>query len=98
MAPLSAKEIEDGLKIISGWNREGNSIQKTYTFGSFSKALEFVNRVADEAEAANHHPDITLKYRTVGMNLSTHSEGGVTSKDLDLAEKIEAQAQKNSPD
>ncbi len=98
MALLHKNEVEEGLGSLPDWHRVGNSIQKTYTLGSFLKAMEFVNRVAGEAEAADHHPDLTIKYQKVGLSLSTHSEGGITSKDLDLAEKIEALAQKVSSD
>ena len=58
----------------------------------FKRAMSFVNRVADAANAADHHPDITINYNRVTTTLSTHSEGGVTDKDIDMASKIDAAA------
>ncbi|HSG06401.1 MAG TPA: 4a-hydroxytetrahydrobiopterin dehydratase [Nitrospiria bacterium] len=93
MARLNPEEIKEGLKGLPDWHREGDSIQKVYSFKSFLTAVDFVNRIAEKAEEADHHPDITIKYKRVGMSLSTHSEGGLTIKDLDLAQKIESLAQ-----
>ncbi|HEY5647961.1 MAG TPA: 4a-hydroxytetrahydrobiopterin dehydratase [Nitrospiria bacterium] len=92
MALLSDQEIQTGLGSLPEWEREGNTIQKTYNFGSFMAGIAFVNRVAEKAEAADHHPDITIHYRKVGIALSTHSDGGLTQKDLDLAGAIETLA------
>ena len=60
-------------------------MRKKYTFKSFLPGIEFVNKIAQAAESAGHHPDITINYNVVGISLSTHSEGGVTQKDFDLA-------------
>lgn len=88
--PLSKSEIEERLRSLSGWKRDDDEIEKEFKFADFKQAMAFVNRVADAAEAANHHPDIEIKYNKVELSLSTHSEGGVTEKDFDLAAKIDA--------
>lgn len=90
MALLSDAEIEGQLVDLSGWAREGDAIVKRYALASFPEAIEFVRRVADRAEAANHHPDIAVYYKEVVLTLSTHSEGGITQKDLDAARSFDA--------
>lgn len=89
MAALSTEAIQHGLAKMQGWAYQGEELQKKYTFKSFLPGIEFVNRVAQAAESAGHHPDITINYNVVGISLSTHSEGGVTDKDFDLAGKID---------
>ncbi|MGD8698090.1 MAG: 4a-hydroxytetrahydrobiopterin dehydratase [Gemmatimonadales bacterium] len=90
MALLSNAEIEGQLVDLHGWAREGDAIVKRYALASFPEAIEFVRRVADRAEAANHHPDIAVYYKEVVLTLSTHSEGGITQKDLDAARSFDA--------
>ncbi len=90
MALLDDAEIRDRLDDLRGWTREGDAIRKTYTLDSFAEAIAFVNRIADLAEGANHHPDIDIRYDRVGCALSTHSEGGLTDKDFDLAARLDA--------
>jgi len=82
MAPLSRAEIEQQLKTINGWTLEGDAIRKQYTFADFPEAIAFVNRLATEAEAVDHHPDILINYKRVTLTYSTHSEGGLTPKDF----------------
>ena len=89
MALLDDQEIRDRLDDLDGWTREGDIIRKTYTLDSFPKAIDFVNRIAERAEAANHHPDIDLRYDRVACALSTHSEGGLPARDFDLAVEID---------
>ena len=89
MALLSNEAIQQALAKMPGWSLQGKDLHKKYTFKSFMPGIEFVNRIAQAAESAGHHPDITINYNVVGISLSTHSEGGVTQKDLDLAAKIE---------
>jgi 4a-hydroxytetrahydrobiopterin dehydratase len=89
MAKLSKKEIQEKLKDLKGWQIKGNTIVKTFTRPSFKEAISFVTKVADLAEAANHHPDILIKYNKVTLTLSTGSEGGVTEHDINLASQIE---------
>jgi len=97
MPPLSDAEIEQGLAGIPGWARDGDSIRKSFELASFPDAISFVTRVADLAEAADHHPDIDIRWRTVHLTLSTHSEGGITQQDLALAGQIEGVAPSGPP-
>jgi 4a-hydroxytetrahydrobiopterin dehydratase len=85
MATLSRSEIDQRLKSLKGWTLEGNSIRKQFTFAGFPEAIAFINRLAPEAEAADHHPDILVNYKRVTLTYSTHSEGGLTTKDFDGA-------------
>ena len=89
MAALSKPEIQQKLKKLQEWSAAGKAIQKKYTFKSFMPAIAFVNKIAEAAELAGHHPDITINYSVVGISLSTHSEGGVTEKDFNLAAQID---------
>ena len=89
MAALSNQAIQQGLAKLQGWSHQGNDLHKKFTFKSFLLGIEFVNRIAQAAESAGHHPDITINYNAVSISLSTHSEGGVTEKDLSLASKID---------
>jgi len=79
---LSDKDIESRLASLPGWAVEGNALVRTYTFGGFPDAIAFVTRLAFDAEAADHHPDLTVSYKRVRVVWSTHSEGGVTEKDF----------------
>ena len=89
MPALDSAQVDQRLKSLQRWRREGDEIRKEFKFSGFGDAMAFVNRVAVAAEAADHHPDITINYNRVTMALSTHSEGGVTDKDFDLASKID---------
>jgi 4a-hydroxytetrahydrobiopterin dehydratase len=83
MAKLSDDEIRQRLKSLNnGWALDGNAIKKQFTFSGFPAAVEFVNRLVPEAEAADHHPDILINYKRVTLTYSTHSEGGLTEKDF----------------
>lgn len=84
-ATLTSAEIERRMKNLSGWTLDGPAIRKQYTFGGFLDAIAFVNRLAPEAEAADHHPDILVSYKRVTITYSTHSEGGLTARDFDGA-------------
>lgn len=90
MPLLEDSEIGRKLDELEGWTREGSVIRKTYTFDSFAEAIAFVNRIAELAERANHHPDIDIRYDRVSCGLSTHSEGGLTHRDFDLARQLDA--------
>lgn len=90
MAALSKAEIQQKLKQMHDWSHQGKSIHKRYTFKAFMPAIAFVNKIAEAAEKAGHHPDITINYNVVIIGLSTHSEGGVTDKDFNLAGQIDA--------
>jgi 4a-hydroxytetrahydrobiopterin dehydratase len=87
---LSSGEITDRLPSISLWSVENGELVRNITFANFKNALEFVNRVGELAEAADHHPDIDIRYNRVRLALATHSAGGLTQKDFDLAKQIEA--------
>ncbi len=89
MAKLGPDQITAKLKSLSGWECSDNAISKLFRFKEFMQAIEFVDRVARIAEAADHHPDIAINYTRVRFTCSTHSEGGVTDKDFRLAEDIE---------
>ena len=87
---LDDEEIEQRLdELGADWEREGDDIQKVYEFDDFPSAVKFVNEVAKLADRYDHHPDIDIRYNRVRLALSTHSEGGLTSLDFDLAGDIE---------
>ena len=88
-APLSDLEIQRALGSLPGWSRRGEVLTKTYTFPRFADGIAFVARVAELADAMDHHPDIDIRYTKVTIGLSTHSAGGITNLDLELAGKIE---------
>lgn len=90
MALLDETEVRNRLDALDGWTREGDVIRKTYTLDSFAEAIAFVNRIAELAERADHHPDIDIRYDRVACALSTHSEGGLTARDFDLARQLDA--------
>lgn len=89
MAAFSKAEIQEKLKDMRGWAHQGKAIQKRYSLKSFVPAITLVNKIAELAEKEQHHPDITINYNVVGISLSTHSEGGVTQKDFNLAQQID---------
>ena len=85
MAKLPQAEVEKRITALNGWTLAPDAIRKQYTFAGFLEAIAFVNRLAPEAEAADHHPDILINYKRVTLTYSTHSEGGLTVKDFDGA-------------
>jgi len=90
MPPLPDDRITERLATLDGWSREGDEVVKTFELPSFPEAIAFVARVADRAEAADHHPDLDIRYRKVRVALTTHDAGGLTDRDFDLATEIEA--------
>jgi 4a-hydroxytetrahydrobiopterin dehydratase len=86
---LSAESIKGWLSARKGWKRRANKITKDFSFDSFRDSIVFVNRIATLADGMNHHPDIDVRYSTVTVAVSTHDAGGITEKDLDLAEQID---------
>jgi 4a-hydroxytetrahydrobiopterin dehydratase len=90
MGLLENERIDSELSNLPAWARDGDQIVKRYDFPDFVAAIEFVRRVADRAEAANHHPDIAIHYNKVTLTLSTHSEGGITEKDIEGARSFDA--------
>lgn len=90
MSLLTQDEITKNLSSISGWMQEEKEISKLFQLKDFVEALSFVNKVGAEAEKMNHHPDIFIhSWNKVKITISTHSEGGITKNDFQLAEKIE---------
>ncbi len=92
MAVLSDDEVREALAELPGWGLAGGRIAKEYVLGNFREAVALVVRIAFEAEAAEHHPDVDVRYNKVRLGLATHSEGGVTEKDLSLARTVESLA------
>ncbi len=87
--PLTEQEALELGKGIPDWEIMDDEIEREYTFGDFREAIAFVNRIADIAEAANHHPEIEIKYNRVEVELSTHSIGGLSKNDFILAAKFD---------
>lgn len=88
MAVLSESEVKQALERLPGWQREGIAIARVFQFPAFKAAMQFVNQVAAAAEQANHHPDIDIRYNKVTMALVSHDSGGVTQRDVRMAERI----------
>lgn len=89
MKRLSVTEIQEKMKDIPLWQKEGICINRLIEFKNFLDGIKFINEVAKIAEETDHHPDIDIRYRRVLFSLSTHSEGGLTEKDFDMAKKID---------
>jgi 4a-hydroxytetrahydrobiopterin dehydratase len=87
---LKKSEIISGLGRLEGWKYKARFITKTFEFERFMDGISFIERVAKVAEKQEHHPDIHVRYTTVTLSIQTHSKGGVTQRDLNLAEAIEA--------
>lgn len=86
---LDTRKVAAALDKLTGWQRDGDAIVRTAKLPSFPAAIEAVREVAEIAEARNHHPDIDIRWRTVTFRCSTHSEGGITDLDVELAEQID---------
>jgi 4a-hydroxytetrahydrobiopterin dehydratase len=86
---LSDGQIERALGETPEWSHVGDTIQRTYAFANFVESMNFVGKVAREAEATQHHPDIMIRYNKVTLTLSTHDSGGITVKDFALAKKAD---------
>jgi 4a-hydroxytetrahydrobiopterin dehydratase len=86
---LTLGEINQEMAFLSGWSLEGSSIAKSFEFTNFKESLDFVNKVGEVAEKQQHHPDVLINYNTVRLSLSTHSEGGLTKQDFQLAKEID---------
>jgi 4a-hydroxytetrahydrobiopterin dehydratase len=89
MPKLSEAEIGNELKSLPGWEHRDKSLCKLFRFNEFMDGIRFIARIADIAEAADHHPDMHINYTRVTFICSTHSDGGVTDKDIRLAQQIE---------
>ena len=89
---LPAPEVDARLRPLSAWHRMGDTIVATYAMPSFPHAIALVAAAAAAAEAADHHPDMDIRWRRVTFTLTTHDAGGLTARDLDLAAAIDAAA------
>jgi 4a-hydroxytetrahydrobiopterin dehydratase len=92
MKALSSEEVRERLAKTPGWELDGHSIRKRFRCADFTSAIAFVDKVAEIAEAADHHPDIAVNYDRVTLTLSTHAAGGLTERDFALAAEIETVA------
>jgi 4a-hydroxytetrahydrobiopterin dehydratase len=92
MALLSDDDITERLDRLPGWEREGDSIAREFKFDDFQGSVDFVNRITPPAEEMNHHPDIAIAWNKVTLTLSSHSEGGLTENDFELATRIDSLA------
>ncbi len=92
MARLSEEEIGTALEAAEGWSREAEAITKEFERGDFMGSVGLVNEIAPVAEEMGHHPDLAISWDTVTVTISTHSEGGLTAADFDLAERIDGLA------
>ena len=88
MAVLSDEQVDAALPDIPGWERAEGALRRAVKFPTFMDGIEAVRRVAERAEAADHHPDIDIRWRTVKFALVTHSAGGITENDLAMAREI----------
>jgi 4a-hydroxytetrahydrobiopterin dehydratase len=93
MAKLTLTEVQKALGGVPHWKLAGDGITRVFQFKDFPAAIKFVNRLAELAEKASHHPDIDIRWNKVSLLLSTHDAGGLTVKDFDLARKIDMVAQ-----
>ena len=89
MPRLSEEELGTRLQGLEGWERDGDSLRREFKFEDFAGSVEFVNRIAPVADEMNHHPDLSISWNTVVVSLSTHSEGGLTEADFELASRID---------
>ena len=87
---MSDDEVKDRLARMGGWEREGDSLTHEFEFANFVGSVDFVNRLTPLAEEMNHHPDLEISWKTVTVTITTHSEGGLTGNDFELARRIDA--------
>jgi 4a-hydroxytetrahydrobiopterin dehydratase len=92
MARLSDEEIEERLSGLDGWDRAGDAIRRSFKLDDFKGSVDFVNRLTPVAEEMNHHPDLEISWNTVTVTITTHSEGGLTGNDFELAGRIDGLA------
>jgi 4a-hydroxytetrahydrobiopterin dehydratase len=89
---LSDSEIESSLAELEGWEREGQTIVKSFELADFVGSVEFINRVVEPAEALGHHPDLSVSWNKVRVSITTHAAGGLTANDFELAKRIDGVA------
>jgi 4a-hydroxytetrahydrobiopterin dehydratase len=88
MSVLSDDEVDRRVAELDGWQRDGTALKRQFKFEDFQASVDFVNRITPVAEDMNHHPDLCISWNTVDITLSTHSEGGITANDFELAAQI----------
>ncbi|ORB89029.1 4a-hydroxytetrahydrobiopterin dehydratase [Mycobacterium persicum] len=89
MAVLTDEQVDAALPDLNGWGRAGGALRRSVKFPAFLDGIDAVRRVAEHAERKDHHPDIDIRWRTVTFALITHSEGGITQRDIDMARDID---------
>ncbi|HEX7078056.1 MAG TPA: 4a-hydroxytetrahydrobiopterin dehydratase [Candidatus Eisenbacteria bacterium] len=87
---LTDAELTKALAALPGWERKNGMLVKTYAHATFPEAIVFVNAVAHLAELLNHHPDVDIRYSNITLSLTTHDSGGITAKDVTLAQQVES--------
>ena len=87
--PLSDEQIEEGLSGLDGWSRDGDAIAREFDRGDFVGSVRFVDSIVEPAEEMDHHPDVEISWSTVRVVVTTHSEGGLTDADFELARRID---------
>ncbi len=92
MPLLTDEEIGARLADLNGWSREGEAIVKSYDRGDFVGSVEFVKSLVEPAEEMGHHPDLSISWSTVEVTITTHSQGGLTENDFELAQRIDSLA------
>ena len=92
MTRLNDEEIDERLAELPGWERDGDAIKRAFKLDDFKGSVDFVNRLTPEAEDMNHHPDLAISWNEVTVTITTHSEGGLTANDFELARKVDAAA------
>jgi 4a-hydroxytetrahydrobiopterin dehydratase len=90
MAKLTDAQVAQALQGLPGWVHQDRKLVKTFKNSSFPEGIVFVNAVAHLAELANHHPDVDIRYSDITLSLITHDQGGITQKDVALAQQVEA--------
>ncbi len=89
MELLSDGEIDSRLAELDGWEREGETIAKTFELADFVGSVQFVEKLVEPAEEMGHHPDLTVSWNKVGVSITTHSAGGLTANDFELAKRLD---------
>jgi 4a-hydroxytetrahydrobiopterin dehydratase len=92
MSVLTREVVQDRLRSLPQWKLEGKEIARNYEFPDFAAAMIFVNKVAEEAERAGHHPDIDIRYNKVRLALVSHDKGGITERDMKMAHALNSLA------
>jgi 4a-hydroxytetrahydrobiopterin dehydratase len=88
MQKLDENELKSAVAGLPGWRLDEGKLVRDFSFPDFVAAMDFVNKIAAEAESAGHHPDIDIRYNKVRLGLVTHDAGGITAKDVEMAEQL----------